>query len=156
MSWPAERGRERRAVVPRRQRATALDVGAGFVDAELPGRSQDPRAELHGRQVPLTDRAQAQDEPEPARQKARLIGMDDGRRVEQGRSLDRVLVGEPGAHQAAALVGELGVGRYPVGDPLVVGPEDSRQVPVPLGVAVMHLASRSRRPRPPAARGSGT
>ena len=138
MSWPssaaanAARSYHVGSVRPR------LDVGAGFVDAELTGRSQHPGAELHGRQVALADRAQAQDEPEPVRQKARLVGMDDDRRVEEGRRLDRVLVGEPGTHQAAPLVGQLGVVRYPVGDPLVVGSEDARQVPVPVGVAVTH------------------
>ena len=81
--------------------------------------------------MPLTDRAQAQDEPEPARREARLVGMRDDGRVEQGGRLDRVLVGEPGTHEVAALVGQRGVVRYPVGDPLVVGPQYCREVAVP-------------------------
>ena len=75
MSWPASAAANAARSYHVGERATALDVGAGFVDAELPGRSEDPRAELHGRQVPLADRAQAQDEPEPARQEARLVGV---------------------------------------------------------------------------------
>ena len=56
--------------------------------------------------MPLADRAQAQDEPEPARREARLVGVRDGGRVEQGRRLDGVLVGEPGTHEAAPVVGQ--------------------------------------------------
>ena len=87
---------------------------------------------------------------------ARLVGMHDGRRVEQGRRLDRVLVGEPGAHEAAALVGQLGVVGYPVRDPLVVAPSARPAGPGAAPRSGHAPASRSRRPRRRAARGSAT
>ena len=88
--------------------------------------------------MPLTDRAQAQHEPAPARFEAGLVGMHDGRRVEQRRRLHRVLVGEPGADEAAALVGQLGVVGYAVRDPLVVRQQHAGQVAVPAPVAITH------------------
>ena len=140
MSWPASAAANAPRSYQVGQRPAALDVGAGFVDAQLPRRSHDPRTELDGRQVPLTDRTQAQHEPGPARLEARLVGMGDGRRIEEGGGLDRVLVGEPGTDEAAARVGQHDVVRHPVGDPLVVGLQHTRQVAVPRGVAVTHPA----------------
>ena len=153
---PYERGREHLTVIRRRRRASGLDVRAGIIDAELPGGAQDAGAELHRREMPFTDRPQAQDEPAAPGRQARLVGVHDRGGVEEGGRLDRELVGEPGAHEAASLVRQIGSVGYPVRDLLRSAPSAR---PAGHGGAPRsghRPVSRSLRPRRRAARGSAT
>ena len=121
-----------------------------------PARAQNAGAELHRREMSLADRAQAEDEPAAPGRQARLVGVRDGGGVEQGGRLDRELVGEPGAHEAASLVRQIGGVGYPVRDLLRSAPSAR---PAGRGGAPRsghRPASRSLRPRRRAARGSAT
>jgi len=136
---PDESGREHRTVIRRPRRVSGLDVRAGIIDAELPGGAQNAGAELHRREMPFTDRPQAQDEPAAPGRQARLVGVHDRGGIEEGGRLDRELVGEPRAHEAASLLRQIGSVGYPVRDLLVVRHQHARQVTVARRVAVTDL-----------------
>ena len=57
----------------------------------------------------FADRTKAQDEPASAVAHARLVGVTDNARIEQGRCLECVLVEEVGAHQLPLRGSEYGV-----------------------------------------------
>ena len=118
---------------------SGLDVRSGIIDAELPGGAQDAGAELHRREMPFTDRPQAQDEPAAPGRQARLVGVHDRGGIEEGGRLDGELVGEPRAHEAASLLRQIGSVGYPVRDLLVVRHQHARQVTVARRVAVTDL-----------------
>ena len=108
----------------------------------------DAGTEHDGRHVPLTRRPETHDEPHRTGGKVPLVVMRDDRRVEQRRGLDRILRGQVGSDEQAAIVrkvvrhSEHGHGRAVVflqhgGDAAVAGTEfqeDLAQQLVHLGV----------------------
>ena len=77
------------------------------VDLDLVIGSDDAGAEDDRRHVPLARRPQAHDEPHRAGGKVALVVMRDDRRVEERRRLDRILGGQVGPDQQAAIVREV-------------------------------------------------
>ena len=67
----------------------------------LPSAAMRPDAERQGRNMPLADRAQAEDEAPAAFRRAGLIGMGDDARVEQRRRFEGIFVQEIGADELA-------------------------------------------------------
>ena len=91
-------------------------------------------AELDRRDVPLAASAQAHDEADRAARHAVLVRVRDHRRVEERDRFERILVGEVGAEEQAALLARLGVLAEQRDRGRVVLPENPADVLVPLPV----------------------
>ena len=87
------------------------DEARRLVDVDLVLVIDDPAPERDRRDVPFASGPQAQDEPARSCLQAGLVGMPDHRRIEKGRGLQRVFLGEIGAHEQLPVLAERLIGQ---------------------------------------------
>ena len=107
---------EKFAIVRNGPGTAGVEEPAGRVEADLGLAADRAGPELDARQVAFADRPQAHDEPDFSGSTARLVGMRDDRRIEQGRGLERVLLSEIRSDQLPSCAPDLDFGAEPVRD----------------------------------------
>ena len=121
---------EQVAIVPDGPSAPGVQEPAGGVEADRGIAADRAGPELDARQVTFPDRPQAHDEPHFPGLTSCLVRVDHDRRIEQGRRLQCVLVGEIRSDQLPPCTAYLYLGTDPVGDELEVALEGSGQVAI--------------------------
>jgi hypothetical protein len=118
-------GAEQRLGEVARRRALAADqVRPDRIERQRAVRIEQPGTKLDRGQMAFAHRAQAEHDAQAAARHAALLGRRHDRRVEQRRGLDRVLVGEVGPDQQAALVADPDVARHVMRDQVELPLED--------------------------------
>ena len=100
-------------------------------------------AERDRRDVPLAGGPQAEDEPARPVGQARLVGVPDHRRVEQGRRFQGVFLGEVGADQQAPALADRLVGQQVLADLLEAVQEELAGPLVPLAELPHHALQQA-------------
>src|ERR1700685_2169934 len=106
---------EKVAVVKNGPGTAGIKEAAGRVGTDLENAADPSAPELDARHVAFADCPQAHDEPDFSGSTARLVRVRHHRRIEQGRGLECVLLGEIRSDQLPSCGPHLYFGAAPVG-----------------------------------------
>src|ERR1700683_5516962 len=107
---------EKFAVEKRGPGTAGIKEAAGRVEADLVIAADRATPELDARHVAFPDGPQAHDEPDFSGSTTRLVRVRHDRRIEQGRGLECVLLGEIRPDQLPSCAPHLDLGAEPMSD----------------------------------------